>query len=149
MKLNTKTRYGIRAMIELAMDWGGKGLYQKEISERQHISYKYLDHIISALKTKGLIINVEGRKSGYRLGRKPEEINVYDIYKAFEPDMQIVDCIGEDGECVNSPNCAAKDLWCGLNKAIIEHLSSVNLKDLSDKQKAMKQRDEKLELYEI
>jgi Rrf2 family protein len=107
MKLNTKTRYGIRAMIELAMDWGGKGMFQKEISERQEISYKYLDHIISALKTKGLISNVDGKKSGYRLAKKPEEISVYDIYKAFEPALQIVDCIGEHGECVR-----AKKLCC-------------------------------------
>ena len=149
MKLNTKTRYGIRAMIELAMDWGGKGIFQKDISERQQISYKYLDHIISALKTKGLITNVEGKKSGYRLARVPEEITVYDIYKAFEPALQIVDCIGDDGECIKAKHCAAKDLWCGLNKKIIEHLDSVTLKSLADKQKALNQKDEKADMYYI
>ncbi|HBH47305.1 MAG TPA: Rrf2 family transcriptional regulator [Bacteroidales bacterium] len=149
MKLNTKTRYGIRAMIELAMDWGGKGMFQKEISERQEISYKYLDHIISALKTKGLISNVDGKKSGYRLAKKPEEISVYDIYKAFEPALQIVDCIGEHGECVRAKNCAASDLWCGLNNKIIEHLDSINLSELAKKQQALNQRDEKADMYYI
>jgi Rrf2 family protein len=149
MKLNTKTRYGIRAMIELAMDWNGKGIFQKDISERQLISYKYLDHIISALKTKGLLTNVEGKKSGYRLSRPPEEITIYDIYKAFEPALQIVDCIGDDGECVSKTKCASRDLWCGLNKQIIDYLASVNLKELSDKQKSLNAKNEKADMYYI
>ncbi len=134
MKLNTKTRYGVRTMIELAMDFGGKGLLQKEISERQAISYKYLDHIISALKARGLIVNVEGKKSGYRLSRKPEEITVYDIYKAFEAEMLIVDCIGPDGKCTNDMSCASQELWFGLNTKIIDYLKTYNLKQLSEKQ---------------
>lgn len=149
MKLNTKTRYGIRAMIELAMNWGDKGIFQKDISERQQISYKYLDHIISALKTKGLISNVDGKKSGYKLSKPPEEITIYDIYKAFEPALQIVDCINEDGECVKKKKCAARDLWCGLNKQIIEYLDAVNLKEIADKQKVLDQQDQKTDMYYI
>jgi len=143
MKLNTKTRYGIRTMIELAMDWGGKGLFQKDISERQSISYKYLDHIISALKTKGLIINVEGKKSGYRLSRKPEDITVYDIFTAFEPELSIVDCVSSSKEkCIGNKSCAAQELWCELNNHIIKFLKSQNLKVLSDKQSEFNSRSE-------
>lgn len=134
MKLNTKTRYGIRTMIELAMEWESKGLFQKDISERQNISYKYLDHIISALKTRGLIANVEGKKSGYRLTRAPEEISVYDIFTAFEPEIAIVDCIGREGKCMNERKCASQDLWFNLNNHIIQYLKSENLKTLADKQ---------------
>jgi Rrf2 family protein len=134
MKLNTKTRYGIRTMIELALDWEGHGLFQKDISERQQISYKYLDHIVSALKTKGLIVNMDGKKSGYRLSRKPEEITVYDIYMAFEPELTIVDCLGNDGECKSDRTCAARHLWGGLNKLIIDYLKDNNLKELADLQ---------------
>lgn len=137
MKLNTKTRYGLRAMIELALDHNGKGLFQKDISERQNISYKYLDHIISALKTKGLIVNVEGKKSGYRLARIPEEITVYDVYKAFEPELLIVDCLSADGHCTNEKTCAAQELWFGLNTKIIDYLKSYTIKDLSDKQQKL------------
>ena len=137
MKLNTKTRYGVRTMIELAMDYGGKGLLQKEISERQDISYKYLDHIISALKARGLIVNVEGKKSGYRLSRKPEEITVYNIYKAFEAELLIVDCISPDGRCTNEKACAAQDLWSGLNTQIIEYLKVYDLKQLAEKQQKL------------
>ena len=134
MKLNTKTRYGVRTMIELAMDWQGKGLFQKEISERQGISYKYLDHIISALKTKGLIVNVDGKKSGYRLTRAPENITVYDIFTAFEPDISIMDCLSPDRQCESNNKCVAHELWGGLNNHIIKYLRSQNLKDLADRQ---------------
>ncbi len=135
MKLNTKTRYGVRTMVELAMDWEGKGLLQKEISERQTISYKYLDHIISALKTRGLIANIDGKKSGYRLTRAPEDITVYDIFMAFEPDMSIVDCLSPDGKCTNQKACASQDLWSNLNTHIISFLKSEDLKSLADKQR--------------
>lgn len=134
MKLNTKTRYGIRTMVELAMDWEGKGLLQKDISERQDISYKYLDHIVSALKARGLIVNVEGKKSGYRLSRRPEEITIYDIYKAFEAELTIVDCLSPDGRCNRDKSCCTQELWHGLNTLIIDYLKGHNLKQLADKQ---------------
>lgn len=121
-------------MVELAMDWEGKGLFQKDISERQSISYKYLDHIISALKTRGLIANVDGKKSGYRLTKRPDEITVYDIFTAFEPDMAIVDCLKNEGSCSNPKACAAQDLWGNLNEHIISFLKENSLKQLADKQ---------------
>jgi Rrf2 family protein len=137
MKLNTKIRYGVRTMIELALDYNGKGLFQKDISERQNISYKYLDHIISALKARGLISNVDGKKSGYRLSRLPEEITIYDVYKAFEPELLIVDCLTVDGQCANEKACAAQQLWFGLNTIIIDYLKSQTLKELAEKQQKL------------
>jgi Rrf2 family protein len=118
----------MRAMIELALNWQERGIYQKDIAEKQSISYKYLDHIIAALKAHGLIENVEGKKSGYRLSRSPENITIYDIYKAFEPEIQIVQ--GNDNVKLN----AARDLWDGLNKVIKDYLKAHNLKELADKQ---------------
>jgi len=82
MKLNTKVRYGLRAMIEIAAH--PNGILQKEISVNQSISTKYLDQIIASLKAAGLVIRVSGKSSGYKLTRNQEEISVYDIYKAFE-----------------------------------------------------------------
>lgn len=137
MKLNTKTRYGVRAMIELALDKKGKGLLQKDISERQNISYKYLDHIISALKTRGLIVNVEGKKSGYRLSRSADEITVYDVFKAFEPELLIVDCLSPDGKCTNIKTCAAQEMWFGLNNTIIDYLKAYKISELAEKQQKL------------
>ncbi len=149
MKLNTKTRYGIRAMIEMAMSENGTGIFQKEIAKRQNISYKYLDHIIAALKTKGLITNVEGKKSGYHLALKAENITVYDIYQAFEPSLQIIDCINDQTVCKNDSHCVAQELWGGLNKKIVAYLEGITLKELADKQIAINKNNETSGFYYI
>jgi Rrf2 family protein len=141
MKFNTKTRYGLRTMIELAMHGNGKGVYQKEISQRQEISFKYLDQIIASLKASGLIVNSEGRMSGYVLGRDPEKINVYDIYKAFEHELMIIDCLRGEGNCSREGKCATRDFWNGLNNLIVEYLESTSLKDLARKQEAINERE--------
>ncbi len=135
MKFNTKTRYGIRAMIELGMHWKGKGVFQKDISERQEISFKYLDHIIASLKSSGLIENSGGRMSGYVLSRDPEDISIYDIYKAFEAELAVTDCVAEENICKRSGICASQEFWNGLNKIIIDYLESTKLNDLAQKQK--------------
>ena len=135
MKFNTKTRYGVRTMIELAMHWKEGGVYQKEISERQEISFKYLDHLVSSLKASGLIENADGRMSGYVLTKNPNDISIYDIYKAFEPELAITDCLTEDNLCERSSICASKEFWSGLNKLIIDYLENAKLQDLAQKQK--------------
>ena len=77
MKFNTKTRYGLRTMLELALNAEREeGTFQKEIAENQDVSVKYLDHIIADLKSAGLIVNTGGKKSGDRLNRPPEEISL-------------------------------------------------------------------------
>lgn len=137
MKFNTKTRYGIRTMLELALQGEGEGLYQKEISERQEISFKYLDQLISALKASGLIANAGGRMSGYVLTKDPADISIYDIYKAFEPSLAIADCLADDSHCTRSGICSVKDFWNALNRLVIDYLEGTKLKDLAQKQKKM------------
>ena len=83
MKFNTKTRYGIRSMLEIAMNKEQDGVFQKDIAKNQNISIKYLDHIIHSLKASRLIVNVRGKKSGYTLTREPSEITMFDIHNAF------------------------------------------------------------------
>ena len=141
MKLNSKIRYGLRTMIELAMNMKGKGVFQKEIAERQEISFKYLDQIIAALKASGLIENYEGRMSGYRLSRNPERISVYDVYKAFESEMVIIDCLKDEGICSREHHCATKEFWKGLNKLIVDYLESTDLEQLARKQKQLNKAD--------
>lgn len=141
MKFNTKTRYGLRTMIELAMHGTDSGVYQKEISEWQEISFKYLDQIIASLKASGLIVNAEGRMSGYILSRNPEEINIYDVYKAFQHELMIIDCLKGDGNCSREGKCATRDFWNGLNTLIVEYLESTNLKDLARQQEAINERE--------
>jgi Rrf2 family protein len=132
MKFSTKTRYGIRAILEIALRGNSEGIYQKEISENQELSYKYLDHIINALKVAGLISKAGGRKSGYILTRPPEEITVFDIHSAFESGICVVDCMDLTFNCDREKHCAIKGFWGNLNNQVIDYFRSTTLKDLID-----------------
>jgi len=133
MQFSTKTRYGIRAMIEIALEGGLEGVFQKDIAENQNISVKYLDHIIAALKVAGLIVPFKGRKSGYKLTRSSELISMYDIHLAFEADICIIDCLRDGADCDRRKECAVIDFWDGLNIQIKDYLKSVNLAQLVSK----------------
>ena len=121
-------------MLELALNEDSdEGTFQKEIAKNQDLSLKYLDHIIADLKAAGLIINVRGKKSGYRLNRPAEEINIYDVYTAFDDELAIMDCLIVDGECPRKQKCVLKDFWCELNQTIQSSMESTNLKELAQK----------------
>jgi len=136
VKFSTKTRYGIRAMLEIA-EHSDLGIYQKDIAENQGISNKYLDHIIHNLKAAGLIVNLKGKKSGYVLTRNPSEISIYDIHNAFEPGICVIDCMSRDVHCSREKYCSVKGFWSNLNKQVIEYFKSVSLLDLLKKEKQL------------
>jgi len=111
MRVNTKIRYGLRTIIEIANTTDPNGVLQKDIAKNQHISLKYLDSIISGLKIKGLVANSKGRGSGYRLTREPKDITMLDIYTAFEQ-IVVVECINNKGFCERATHeCKAKNYW--------------------------------------
>jgi Rrf2 family protein len=117
-------------MIEIAKGTPGNGIFQKDIALSQELSLKYLDHIIRELKTARLICNVSGRKSGYILTRKPSEITLFDIHRAFEPDICLVECLSENFNCGRCDQCKARGFWSQLNNMIIDYFKSVTLEDL-------------------
>jgi Rrf2 family protein len=136
MKFNTKTRYGLRTMLELTLNAEKEeGTLQKEIAENQDVSVKYLDHIIADLKAAGLIVNAGGKKSGYKLNKPPEKITIYDIYVAFENELLIIDCLHVTGECPKKGTCVLKEYWCDLNQSIKSSMESQNLSELAEKHK--------------
>jgi Rrf2 family protein len=134
LKFSTKTRYGIRAILEIALNNEANGIYQKEIAQNQDISYKYLDQIINALKVAGLITKAAGRKSGYVLTRPPEEITVYDVHNAFEPGICVIDCLSINFSCEREKFCSLRGFWGNLNNQIIEYFKSTTIKDLMEEQ---------------
>ncbi len=137
MKFSTKTRYGIRTMLEIAIQAPEKGsVYQKDIAEKQGISVKYLDHIIHALKVAGLITNVKGKKSGYILTRKPEDITILDIHNAFEPGICVIDCLSQSIHCDREKYCSARGFWGGLNNLIRDYFQSITLLNLVENEKS-------------
>jgi len=130
VKIGTRTRYGLRTLIEIARTESAKGVFQKDIALSQSLSNKYLDHIIHALKTSGIITNVKGKKSGYLLSRPPEQISVFDIHQAFEPEVCLVECLSPTYQCNRNEHCRAQGFWKGLNLLIINYLKSVSVADL-------------------
>ena len=129
MKVNTKIRYGLRTIIQLAQS-DNTGVLQKHISEKQQISNKYLDIIIAGLKAKGLIRNVSGKKSGYLLTQTPDKITVYDVFTTFEPKVCIIDCLYTSGVCDREPICSARDFWKDLNFLIDSKLKTTSIADI-------------------
>ena len=132
MKFSTKTRYGIRAMLEIAKDESQSGVFQKDIAANQEISVKYLDQIIHALKASGLIVNVRGRKSGYILTRQPSEITMLDIHNAFEAGICVIDCLARNFKCERQGFCRVRGFWGGLNNMVLEYFKGVTLEDIRD-----------------
>jgi len=135
MKMNTKVRYGLRAMIEISNNVSSSGILQKEISLAQEIPLNYLDSIITGLRNAGLIVNYGGKRSGYILTKSTEEISVYDIYRAFEPELTLVNCACPGNECSRINICPAKDYWFELNNTIKNQMESTTLEQIIKRHK--------------
>jgi Rrf2 family protein len=127
MKFGAKTRYGMRAMIELANCYTEKPILLKEIAKRLGVSMKYLDHIVSSLKARGLIVRV---KKGYILGRPPGEINCGEIVDVLEGSLNPAICLDSPSVCGKYNKCLSKRVWEKVGKVLQETLESFTLEDL-------------------
>lgn len=105
MKISTKGRYALRVMIDLAMNSNGKYISLKDIAERQEISNKYLEQIISLLNKAGYLETARGNTGGYKLTKQPKEYKVGDILRATEGDLTPIYCLTEGGKCNRQKNC--------------------------------------------
>lgn len=135
LKIGTRTRYGLRALIEIATNGINGGILQKDISLHQSLSNKYLDQIIHGLKSSGLIANVKGKKSGYRLNRDAEKITLLDVHNALEPGLFIVECLAPGCHCERTDDCPAYEVWGDLNKMIIQYMKNHTLADVLQKKR--------------
>lgn len=134
MKLNMKVRYGLRALVDIASNQQtGDGVLQKDISRRQEIPLKYLDAIITGLRNSGLIMNVAGKGSGYKLMKAPDEIFVYNVYRAFEPELLLVNCLCDNMQCKRTDICPVRDYWFELNLHIKSVMQNSSLRQIMDR----------------
>jgi Rrf2 family protein len=131
MKLSTKGRYGVKAMVDLAINYGEQPISIKSISERQSISEYYLEQLFSSLRRAKLIKSVRGAQGGYILNRAPEEITIYDVINVLEGPIEISDCL-EEGSCNKIDCCATRLLWKKIKNSIDSVTSSITLKDIVD-----------------
>jgi len=130
MKFSTRTRYGIRAILELAQS-GKKGPLQlKIIAQRQDISVKYLEQLMVVLKAAGFVRSIRGSKGGYVLAKAPAQIKLSDVLHCLEGTVTTVECVENKDYCVRAADCVARDLWVKVQKAIEDVLESMTLQDL-------------------
>lgn len=145
MKLSTKGRYGVKAMVELAINYGGAPLSIKTISKRQNISEYYLEQLFSPLRKAKLITSIRGAQGGYVLSREPKDITVAEIMYVLEGPIEIAECI-EGVSCDNLDCCATRLLWAKIKNSIDDVMKSVTLQDIVNDYERIKTNNESLKL---
>jgi Rrf2 family iron-sulfur cluster assembly transcriptional regulator len=131
MELNTRGRYAVMAMADLAKHGDGGSVPLSAIAQRQHISLDYLEQLFLKLRRAGLVESVRGRHGGYKLGRPSGEIFVAEIMSAVEEGTRMTRCFGDStAGCVGESRCLTHDLWTALGERIESFLASVSLKDV-------------------
>jgi Rrf2 family protein len=137
MKISTKGRYGLRAMMDLAT-YGGEGrspVFLSDIAKRQGISDKYLEHIFASLHKAGLVKALRGRKGGYLLNKQPGDITLNEILAVLEGPCSLVDCVSDVRACPKTETCASREVWTMLGNKIEETLKGVTLASVAERQK--------------
>ena len=138
MKISTKGRYALRLMLDLAMDTSGEPVRIKDVAERQAISVKYLEQIVSILAKAGYVRSIRGPQGGYRLSREPEDYTVGMILRLTEGSLTPVECAeAEPGACSREDTCVTRKLWKELDEAIRSVVDKYTLEDLVQWQHGM------------
>jgi Rrf2 family iron-sulfur cluster assembly transcriptional regulator len=133
MRLTTKGRFAVTAMIDLALNNGSGPVTLADISERQKISLSYLEQLFGKLRRGSLVTSVRGPGGGYNLANATDEVSVADIIVAVDEPIDATQCGGKEN-CKDDKKCITHDLWTDLNRHIFEYLRAVKLSELVAKQ---------------
>jgi Rrf2 family cysteine metabolism transcriptional repressor len=134
MKLSTRSRYGLRAMLVLALHKSDEPVMTKEIAEKQNLPVPYLEQLMLALRKAGLVIATRGAKGGYTLSRSPANISLAQIVEALEGTLDIAECT-DVPNCIDHGACAIKNIFTEANKALFNVFDSVSLEALAENQR--------------
>jgi len=137
LRLSTKARYALRAMIELALREGEGSVQLREIADAQRLSPKYLEQLVIPLRHAGLVHTERGPSGGYSLALPADEITALDVVRAVEGPLDLLDCVGRATICERSSSCAARELWRDLSAAVGEVLGKRSLADLASCQRTL------------
>ncbi len=130
MKVNTKVRYGLRAILQVADAYGGDPVPVSAIAQTQEISGKYLEQVIGALRRADLVVSRKGVRGGYTLARAPGEISLWEIISALDNQTALVDCVIEPEVCDRAGDCLTRSIWTLLSRRMQEFWASFTLADL-------------------
>lgn len=134
MKLSTKGRYGLRAMVDLAVFSSGEHVALNSIAERQGISTNYLEQVFATLRKAGLVKSVKGAQGGYVLSQKPDDLKVGTILRTLEGKLSIIDESAENsGTDISSiQKCIKANVWDKIDSCLNELVDSITLEDLAE-----------------
>jgi Rrf2 family iron-sulfur cluster assembly transcriptional regulator len=146
MKLSTQSRYGVRAIFDIAYFAKGQEAQVRDISRRQDISPRYLEQIFQKLRRAGIVGSRRGPSGGYFLTREPGEITVGEIVRVTERHLDPVACLGDKGgkSCERSGHCVTQSVWCEAGRLLKEYLDSVTVKDLCDQAVEMERKEQSM-----
>jgi Rrf2 family protein len=143
MRLSTKSRYGLRALFDIAYNSGTLPSQIQDISRRQEISPRYLEQIFQSFKKAGILKSKRGPTGGYYLARGPEAITVKEIIRAAEGDIALVDCVSDKApkkkkrDCSFEGNCVTQNIWQEASDRLNDYFASLTLKNLCERGQAM------------
>ena len=132
MKLSSRSRYGFRAILQLAMEYGKGRLQVKIIAKREDISSKYLEQLIATLKVNGLVYSIRGRGGGYLLSKHPSKIKLGEIFSALEGPEYSADCTKHAKFTKGCGDCITRHIWSKIHRTRQDLLDSMTLQDLVD-----------------
>jgi len=138
MRLTTKGRFALTAMLDLALNEVDRPVTLAGISERQDISLSYLEQLFSRLRRNGLVKSVRGPGGGYRIAKPQQDISISEIIQAVDEQIDATQCGGKEN-CHGDKRCMTHELWTSLNVKILEYLAGVTLQDLVASQREGKQ----------
>ncbi|HIJ51535.1 MAG TPA: Rrf2 family transcriptional regulator [Planctomycetes bacterium] len=144
MKLSTRTRYGIRAILELAENDDKRPLQLRIIAEHQDISIKYLEQLMAILRSAGFVRSIRGAKGGYMLAKPPNQIKLSDVFDCLEGYVTTVECVEDKKYCERADDCIVRQVWTQVQEAIRNVLLSITVQDLVNRDK-----DKKMLNYQI
>lgn len=134
MKLTTKGRYAVTAMLDLSLNSDKGPVSLLEISERQSISLSYLEQLFSKLRRQGLVKSMRGPGGGYSLSREPEQIAISNIIMAVDENLDVTNCGNANAGCnEDNKRCLTHNLWMDLSNRIQTFLDDISLQDMMDK----------------
>jgi len=142
MKLSTKGRYGLRALIDLALYSEEEAVSIQSIADRQNLSYSYLEQLFGRLRKEGWVKSVRGAQGGYQLAKPANEISVGDILRTLEGNLEAVDCAAdqEDNSCEGADLCVTRYVWKRINDSIKEAVDTIMLDQLLEESRKIRDK---------
>lgn len=131
MWISTRARYGVRLMLDLALNENGKPVRVRDVSSRQQLSEKYVEQLLARLKESGYVKSVRGAGGGYILGKPADRISVLDVFEAMEGTLQVVDCVDDPELCPRYPLCVTHGIWKEIRDSAARILGSITIKKLA------------------